>query len=95
MINEILEQKIKQQCPTLYSILKLMVREKQEDRPHFGEVYQKCKEYVDKLENKKIGVSDQVRQKINELNVKGISKKSNNSFEDIGNIIESYIQLNR
>ena len=36
-----------------------------------------------------------VRQKINELNVKGINKKSNNSFDDIVNIIESYIQLNR
>ena len=72
-----------------------MVSEDQEVRPDFGEVSQKCKDYVDNLENKKIGINDMVRQKINELNVKGINKKSNNSFDDIVNIIESYIQLNR
>ena len=72
-----------------------MFNENQDDRPHFGEVQQKCKEYIDKLDSKKICISELVIQKINELNVKGINKKSNNSFDDILNIIESYIQLNR
>ena len=71
------------------------MNENQENRPDFGKVYQKCKEYVDKLENKKICISDIVIQKINDLNVKRINQKSNNSFDDIVNIIESYIQLNR
>ena len=37
-----------------------MVSDKQEDRPDFGEVYQKCQEYVDRLENKKIGIHQEV-----------------------------------
>ena len=66
-----------------------MISEEQVDRPDFREVYEKCKEYVDKLQNKKIGINDEVRQKINQLNVKGIDKKSNNSFDEIVNIIHS------
>ena len=60
MMLDVLEQQIKEPCPTLYSILKLMKNENQEHRRHVGEVYQKCKEYVDKVKNKKIGVSDVV-----------------------------------
>ena len=39
-MNEVTEQKIKLNCPTLYSILKQIIIEKQADCSDFGEVYQ-------------------------------------------------------
>ncbi len=50
---------------------------------------------MNKLDDKKINISESIRQKINELKVTEIIEAKSNSFDDLVNIIESYILLNR